>query len=95
MRKRAELRSSPQTGSVVAPDANGQNKVDHRLLRKESGMIEFLAANWLWIVLLVAMLAMHRGGCGMHSHQRHSERAGNDHAHDVAATTQSTRGKLS
>ena len=45
-------------------------------------MIEFLAANWLWIVFVVAMLAMHRrGGCGGHgSHNRSAqvkdERAG-------------------
>lgn len=32
-------------------------------------MIEFLAANWLWIVFLIAMVAMHRhGGCGGHNH---------------------------
>ena len=58
-------------------------------------MIEFLTGNWLWIVLLVAMLAMHRhGGCGMHSHQRRSDRsdrAGTDHDHDVAANTQPIR----
>lgn len=39
-------------------------------------MIDFLAANWLWLVLIVGMLAMHRmhgGGCGGHSHDRHQE----------------------
>lgn len=35
-------------------------------------MTEFLAANWLWIALVVAMLAMHRhGGCSMHGHHQH------------------------
>lgn len=37
-------------------------------------MIEFLTSNWLWIVLVVAMFAMHRGGCGSHgSHGRHTD----------------------
>ena len=32
-------------------------------------MLEFIAANWLWIVFIAAMLAMHRGGsCGSHNH---------------------------
>lgn len=32
-------------------------------------MIEFLASNCLWIVFIVAELAMHRyGGCGAHGH---------------------------
>ena len=35
-------------------------------------MTAFLVANWVWIAFVIAMLAMHRrGGCGMHSHQRH------------------------
>ena len=37
-------------------------------------MTEFLATNWLWIVFLVMMLAMHRhGGCGMHSNHQHHQ----------------------
>ena len=38
-------------------------------------MIGFLAANWIWIVLVVGMLAMHRmhgghgGGCGGAGHR--------------------------
>ncbi len=59
-------------------------------------MIDFLAANWLWIAAIALMLAMHRGGhgCGMHGrHDRHAdgadradedrpaEPAGTDHAH--------------
>lgn len=38
-------------------------------------MIEFLASNWLWIVLVAFFVAMHRGGhgCGMHgSHGGHA-----------------------
>ena len=37
-------------------------------------MISFLAANWVWIVLIAAVLAMHRhGGCGMHGgHHQHT-----------------------
>lgn len=35
-------------------------------------MTQFLAANWLWIALIVAMFAMHRhGGCGSHGHDHH------------------------
>ena len=41
---------------------------------KERIRLEFIAANWLWIVFVVAMIAMHRGGgCGSHgSHGGHS-----------------------
>ena len=33
-------------------------------------MTGFLARNWVWIVFLVVMVAMHRRGygCGMHGH---------------------------
>ena len=42
-------------------------------------MTEFLSANWLWIVLIVAMVAMHRGGgCGSHGHSNHGTRVGTD-----------------
>ena len=41
-------------------------------------MIDFLSANWVWIALVVAMLAMHRGGgCGSHGghgHDKHDQR---------------------
>ena len=53
-------------------------------------MIEFLAANWLWIVLIVAMVAMHRhGGCGMHGHQDHrrDDTTADEHAHGSARTS--------
>ena len=34
-------------------------------------MIEFISANWVWIVFVVAMIAMHRGGgCGSHGNHR-------------------------
>ena len=48
-------------------------------------MTEFLAANWLWIALVVAMLAMHRhGGCGMHGHHRHqSPERDTEHVHGM------------
>lgn len=43
-------------------------------------MIQFMAANWLWIALVVAMFAMHRhGGCG--GHGRH----GTPHRHQTEA----------
>ena len=49
-------------------------------------MTEFLATNWLWIVFVVAMLAMHRhGGCGMHG--RHHEH----HEHQEEGGTEKTR----
>lgn len=36
-------------------------------------MIEFLAANWLWIAAIVFLVAMHRSGhgCGMHGGHHH------------------------
>jgi len=45
-------------------------------------MIEFLAANWLWIVIAGVFVWMHtrRGGCGMHGGH-------GDHAHQDAFTT--------
>ena len=37
-------------------------------------MIEFLAANWIWIVFVIGMIAMHRhGGCGSHTHGHHAK----------------------
>lgn len=44
-------------------------------------MIQFLAANWLWIVLIAAVLAMHRGGCGGHVDACHGA-SGRSHASD-------------
>ncbi len=44
-------------------------------------MTEFLTANWLWIVFVLAMLAMHRhGGCGLHSYHQQPA-TDTDHAH--------------
>lgn len=38
-------------------------------LTKGVAVIEFLAANWLWIAFATVMVAMHRrGGCGGHHH---------------------------
>ena len=52
-------------------------------------MTGFLAANWPWIVFLVAMLTMHRhGGCGMHSHHQHqSQDADSKHADERQTRT--------
>jgi hypothetical protein len=44
-------------------------------------MMEFVAANWLWIVVIVAVVAMHRGGgCGGHSNHRTRNNAADDRA---------------
>lgn len=58
-------------------------------------MFDFLAANWLWIVLIGVFVLMHSrgGGCGMHGghhHGGHEERrseqsAGPPREHDHAA----------
>lgn len=38
-------------------------------------MIDFLAANWVWIALVLAFLAMQRGGgCGSHGNHVHGRR---------------------
>jgi hypothetical protein len=46
-------------------------------------MTRFLAANWLWIALIVAMFAMRRhGGCGLHDHHPSQSRVRDaEHAH--------------
>ena len=45
-------------------------------------MIEFLTTNWLWILFVLAMVAMHRhGGCGDHSHS-HSHSHSQTREHD-------------
>lgn len=64
-------------------------------------MMSFLAANWIWIVLVGAMLAMHlrhggsHGGCGAgHSHTRSSGEDAHHHEshdHDMASPTASVR----
>jgi len=40
-------------------------------------MIDFLSANWLWILLVVGFVALHRrrGGCGSHGHANHGSGA--------------------
>lgn len=44
-------------------------------------MIEFLAANWLWIAAIVFMVLMHRGGhgCGVHGGRHGEEQRGHSH----------------
>ena len=56
-------------------------------------MIQFITANWLWIVAIVAMVAMHRrGGCGSHGGHGghgghgHSQRAPDERAADAGRT---------
>jgi hypothetical protein len=47
-------------------------------------VIDFLAANWVWIAVIVLFVAMHRGGhgCGMHgSHGGHAGHPQGDHGH--------------
>lgn len=48
-------------------------------------MIKFLSENWLWIVLVVGFVAMHRSGmgCGM-GHGGHGQH-GTDHEHETDA----------
>lgn len=42
-------------------------------------MIEFLTANWLWLLFIVTIVAMHRGGgCGSNGHANHGNRSGAD-----------------
>ena len=53
-------------------------------MTKDEGavVIEFLAANWLWIAVIMFFVAMHRGGhgCGMHgSHGGHASQPGHQH----------------
>ena len=51
-------------------------------------MIRFISANWIWFVLIGAMLLMHRGhaghggggGCGGHGSRSHDQ-----HTQDAAA----------
>lgn len=49
-------------------------------------MTNFLSTNWLWIVALIAFVAMHRSGhgCGMHGgHRSHgSDRNHSSHGND-------------
>ena len=41
-------------------------------------MIEFLTANWLWILLIAGFVLLHRGGCGSHGtgHDGHGGHGG-------------------
>ena len=51
-------------------------------------MIEFLAANWLWIGFVIAMVAMHRhGGCGGHNHGQHPGQDNHEQHDDPSSRT--------
>ena len=52
-------------------------------------MIEFLSANWLWLVFIGFFVAMHAGGhgCGMHGHGGH----GGHHEHRREPTVDEDR----
>lgn len=58
-------------------------------------MIDFLAANWLWIAAIVFFVGMHRGGhgCGMHrsdgQHDRDSDHTADDGEQTRAGLDQS------
>lgn len=49
-------------------------------------MIEFLAANWLWIGAIALFVLMHRSGhgCGMHGGHHHQSHEETDHAEHQA-----------
>lgn len=54
-------------------------------------MLEFLASNWLWIVLIGALVLMHRGGgCGSHGghagHGDHGDHRDRSTPGDASAT---------
>lgn len=57
-------------------------------------MIEFLAANWLWIVLIVGFIALHRSGmgCGM-GHGGHAGHGDHDTDRDDTDTRQPSPGR--
>ena len=60
-------------------------------------MLRFLAANWLWLVLIVGMFAMHRGhggGCGGHS-RSHDASAGYDRTKPVGTDQHADEGVAS
>lgn len=55
-------------------------------------MIDFLTANWLWIVLIGAFFLMHtRGGCGMHSSHDHGSHDSHDQASERDTQPASTQ----
>ncbi len=45
-------------------------------------MVEFLAANWVWILVVAVFIAMHRGGHGCGTHGRHHDRRHDGHRDD-------------
>lgn len=52
-------------------------------------MLEFLAANWVWIAFVVVFIVMHRGGhgCGMSGHRHGSDETAGRPAVDRDAST--------
>jgi hypothetical protein len=42
-------------------------------------VIDFLAANWVWLAALVLFIAMHRSGHGCGMHGGHSGHSGHNH----------------
>jgi hypothetical protein len=52
-------------------------------------MIDFLAANWLWLAAFALMVFMHLGGHGCGAHGRRSHRAADDAAHHVPGQAES------
>ena len=56
-------------------------------------MIEFLAAYWLWIAFVIAMVTMHRhgAGCGGHGHGHGHDRHNDQPNHDDRGRNSSTR----
>lgn len=54
-------------------------------------MMEFVAANWLWVVLVAATVALHRrGGCSGHVRNHHRNRGADQRA--AGATSIGHRG---
>ncbi len=49
-------------------------------------MFEFLAANWLWMAIVVAFVWMHSRGGGCGSHGSHGSRASRGHSDDRDAS---------
>ena len=61
-----------------------------RMIKAEKGvgMTDLIAANWIWIVFVGLMVAMHRhGGCGAHGHRHASPERDTDHAHQGGRST--------
>jgi hypothetical protein len=44
-------------------------------IEMEVAVIEFLAANWVWIAAIALFIAMHRGGHGCGGHGQHQQKS--------------------